>query len=117
MGTYDFSICERRCPHRSLLQALELFDGDSQLAENLVKQRRADFPASMNGNCDEPSVRMNPLLMAAGLTFSLKSQSKRGSPKLFGSGARHARFRSCLEEEAALAPRIQWRSFRRPTRD
>jgi hypothetical protein len=51
-----------------LSEALELLQGEAELAEDLVEERRADLSASMDGNRDGPAIGVMPPLVASGLS-------------------------------------------------
>ena len=78
---------------RALSQVLKIFLRNAELSENLEEQRRADFPAAVNGNSHGASVRMVPTLVAAGLPRPRKPELAGCILEVAGRTARHARFR------------------------
>jgi hypothetical protein len=53
---------------RPLTEALEFFQGEAELAEDLVEERRSDLSATMDGNRHGPAIGMVPALVASGLS-------------------------------------------------
>src|SRR5690348_17053666 len=85
-----------------LHQLLKLLERHSELPQNLEKQWRADFAATVERNCDGPSVRMIPALVAPGLSRLGKTQSSRRVLKLAGGGARHEGIQWCRRATKCL---------------
>jgi hypothetical protein len=53
---------------RALAEALELLQGEAELAEDLVEEGRSDLSATMDRNRHGPAVRVVPPLVASGLS-------------------------------------------------
>ena len=50
---------------RTLAEVLELLQGDAELPEDLVEERRPDLSATMDGNRHGPAIGMVPSFVAA----------------------------------------------------
>ena len=53
---------------RPLTEALEFFQGEAELAEDLVEEGRSDLSATMDGNRHGPAIGVVPALVASGLS-------------------------------------------------
>ena len=53
---------------RPLTEALEFFQGEAELAEDLVEEWRSDLSATMDGNRHGPAIGVVPSLVASGLS-------------------------------------------------
>jgi hypothetical protein len=56
-----------------LSQFSEFLQGDSQLSQDFVERRWADFASTMYGNRHSPAIRVIPSFMTAGLPRKNKS--------------------------------------------
>ena len=72
-----------------LLDPAELFDGDAEPPEHLLKQRRTNGTVSMDRDDNHAPVRVDPTFVAAASAGKFKSQPCRGSLKITRGCARH----------------------------
>ena len=98
---------------RPLTEALEFFQGEAELAEDLVEEWRSDLSATMEGNRHGPAIGVVPALVASGLSTPHEADLTGHPLELPRGGARHSRFRSCPRAAGCHAPDTPGRSCRR----
>jgi len=75
---------------RPLTEALEFFQGEAELAEDLVEEWRSDLSATMDGNRHGPAIGVVPALVASGLSTPYEADLTGHPLELPRGGARHS---------------------------